>query len=1110
MNEEKVNKIFCANCLEELETTDICPYCGYNPAQDDGKYPLALSHNTILNGQYIIGRVLGQGGFGITYLVKDWTTKNRMVLKEYLPNTMATRTKKDSGAEKNFVSVYPEQSENFEYGKKCFLEEAQTLAGFIGSPNIVQVHSFFEENGTAYFTMDYIEGISFQKFITDNGGKVLWQEAEKVLLPVMDALGIVHSKGFIHRDVKPDNIFITTDGIVKLLDFGAARYSLGDRTQSLDILLTHGFAPKEQYMTRSRQGPYTDVYAVAASFYYAITGIKPSNSMDRLEKDDLVAPSRLGVKIPEEVENAILKGMEVQPADRYQSMAEFKQALTMQEDSKDKGPQPSSTNADTNTVNYTASDDSKFKLKINRKALIKVGLALVAIVLIIKLKDVGDFPPPPPPPPTATPTTTQGPTTSNEPSEEKYKPVGNTANNLANGAKAVCTDDYYYVCYPGTGLSKIKKENNKSILLVEGSVSSINFDNGIVYYLDADGKACQVNADGTGQAEIAQLSGITCSMLYVMKDRFYYLRPSESGTGFDIYYVTRNDENSSPVKLANCYSINTVVFAGESLYYIAPDGNGLYKLDAASEEPENVYADACNTTMLAVENNVVYGCYRPDDYIHIWKYDTNGGTLVYYYKSEGLITGLNVYDNNIYFTVHYPNANGTPDRFCKLSSSGDSKELKELYQAKEGIELSNVSITDFACIDYTGTKESRLVISLDGNDSGIWGDDDTEGNMARSSSEGNTMGNIINNGIAAEDEQYKYYAGYDHIIRVSKDTGEEKALKNSPGFAESLNLYNGYLYYIYGDSIYQIDIEGEKNEMVLEGTGYDQMYIADGTAYIHTRFDELVCADAKNWEVRNTLSDIYDNYTISGEWVYYQNDNDYEYDFYKIKLDGTKKERLSDSLMFSPVVKDNWVYGRSTSKIFRIATDGSSEEKIYYSSNDIYRMNAGDGRIYYTEDKNKKTSVYCMNLDGTKRTKLFTEKKGTSVSHLNILKDELVFKDFEEDGIVVINMQTGDTTIYHDNDNAVENNSADDDYIFPDSDTKKLTKKMAARLSKSSVRLAINEIYARHGRRFDDENLQKYFNEKDWYIGTIDAKDFNESVFNKIEKYNIRLLNKYR
>lgn len=814
MNEEKVNKIFCANCLEELETTDICPYCGYNPAQDDGKYPLALSHNTILNGQYIIGRVLGQGGFGITYLVKDWTTKNRMVLKEYLPNTMATRTKKDSGAEKNFVSVYSEQSENFEYGKKCFLEEAQTLAGFIGSPNIVQVHSFFEENGTAYFTMDYIEGISFQKFITDNGGKVLWQEAEKVLLPVMDALGIVHSKGFIHRDVKPDNIFITTDGIVKLLDFGAARYSLGDRTQSLDILLTHGFAPKEQYMTRSRQGPYTDVYAVAASFYYAITGIKPSNSMDRLEKDDLVAPSRLGVKIPEEVENAILKGMEVQPADRYQSMAEFKQALTMQEDSKDKGPQPSSTNADTNTVNYTASDDSKFKLKINRKALIKVGLALVAIVLIIILQnDVEPTTPPPTPPPT----TTQEPTTSNKSGEEKYKPVGNTANNLANGA-----------------------------------------------------------------------------------------------------------------------------------------------------------------------------------------------------------------------------------------------------------------------------------------------------NMARSSSEGNTMGNIINDGIAAEDEQYKYYACDDNIIRVSKDTGEIKKLKDSPGFAESLNLYNGYLYYIYGDSIYQIDIEGEKNEMVLEGTGYDQMYIADGTAYIHTRFDELVCADAKNWEVRNTLSDIYDNYTISGEWVYYQNDNDYEYDFYKIKLDGTKKERLSDSLMFSPVVKDNWVYGRSTSKIFRIATDGSSEEKIYYSSNDIYRMNAGDGRIYYTEDKNKKTSVYCMNLDGTKRTKLFTEKKGTSVSHLNILKDELVFKDFEEDGIVVINIQTGDTTIYHDNDNAVENNSADDDYIFPDSDTKKLTKKMAARLSKSSVRLAINEIYARHGRRFDDENLQKYFNEKDWYIGTIDAKDFNESVFNKIEKYNIRLLNKYR
>lgn len=1108
MNKEKIKKAFCANCFEELQTTDICPYCGYNPVQDNEKYPLALPHNTILNGRYITGRVLGQGGFGITYIVKDWKTKNRMVIKEYLPDTMATRTDKYS------VSAYSGQpGESFEYGKKCFLEEAQTLAGFIGNPNIVQVHSYFEENGTAYFVMDYIEGTSFQKVIIDNGGKLLWQEAEKFLLPVMDALDIVHSKGIIHRDVTPDNIFITTDGTVKLLDFGAARYSLGDRSQSLDIVLKHGFAPKEQYTRHGKQGPYTDVYTVAASFYYAITGRKPPDSIDRLEEDDLVAPSRLGVKIPEEVENAILKGMEVQPADRYQSMAEFKQALTIQENSEDKTPPPPPTNADTNTVN-SADSDSKFHIKINREILVKTGLAAAAVLIIVLAVKIVM-------PKKSYEDTTSNKSTMSDVSNEHtdvaqikslsvYKPVGNTANNLANGAKAVYTDDFYYACYPETGLFKIN--NDENTLLVEGSVSSINFDNGIVYYLDADGKAYQVNADGTEQAEVAQLNGITCSMLYVMKDRFYYLRPSESGTGFDIYYVTRNDENAAPVKLANCYSINTAVFAGESLYYIAPDGDGLYKLDAASEEPENVYADACNTTMLAVEDNVVYGCYRSDDCTHIWKYSNDKGSGIYSYKSESSVMGLNVYNNNIYFTEHYPDANGTSDRFCKVSSNGDSKKVEVLYQAKEGIVLSNISImeTGIACIDYTGTKENMLVISLDGNNSSIWGDDSTENNMVRASSEGNTMGNIINDGIAVEDEQYKYYAGHDHIIRVSKDTGEEKALKNSPGFAESLNLYNGYLYYISGDNIYQIDIEGEKNEMVLEGTGYDQMYIADGTAYIHTRFDELVCADAKNWEVRNTLSDIYDNYTISGEWVYYQNDNDYEYDFYRIKLDGTEKKRLSDSLMFSPVVKDNWVYGRSTSKIFRIATDGSSEEKIYYSSNDIYRMNAGDGRIYYTEDKNKKTSVYCMNLDGTKRTKLFTEKRGTSVYSLNILKDELVFKDYEEDGIVVINMQTGDTTIYHDNDNVVENNSADDDYIFPDSDTKKLTKKMAARLSKSSVRLAINEIYARHGRRFDDKNLQKYFNEKDWYIGTIDAKDFNESVFNKIEKYNIRLLEKYR
>lgn len=146
-------------------------------------------------------------------------------------------------------------------------------------------------------------------------------------MPVMDALDAVHKEGIIHRDVTPDNIFITSGGGVKLLDFGSARYSLGDKSRSLDVVLKAGYAPKEQYTRRGRQGPYTDVYSLAACLYSAVTGYLPPESLDRADEDDLVLPSTRGVSIPQAVEDVILHGLEVQPADRFQSMEEFRSTM---------------------------------------------------------------------------------------------------------------------------------------------------------------------------------------------------------------------------------------------------------------------------------------------------------------------------------------------------------------------------------------------------------------------------------------------------------------------------------------------------------------------------------------------------------------------------------------------------------------------------------------------------------------------------------------------------------------------------------------------------------------------------------------------------------------
>ncbi len=286
-------------------------------------FPLALPDGTVLAGQYVITGVLGQGGFGITYQAQDHKRDLKVAIKEFFPDSMATR----SQGQTTVMPFTGDRGDNFEYGKQCFLQEAETLAQFIGNENIVRIYSYFEEYGTAYFVMDYIDGKSLDDYIKEKGGKLSFEETSEILLPVMDALGAVHEKGIVHRDVAPDNIYLTKDGNVKLLDFGAARQSLGDKSQSLDVVLKHGFAPKEQYTRRGRQGPYTDVYALGATFYFALTGKRPPDSLERLDEDDIVLPSTFGVKIPRQAEEAIMIALNVRAEDRFRSMRAFKEAM---------------------------------------------------------------------------------------------------------------------------------------------------------------------------------------------------------------------------------------------------------------------------------------------------------------------------------------------------------------------------------------------------------------------------------------------------------------------------------------------------------------------------------------------------------------------------------------------------------------------------------------------------------------------------------------------------------------------------------------------------------------------------------------------------------------
>jgi serine/threonine protein kinase len=276
-----------------------------------------------LNNRYKIEEVLGHGGFGITYSALDKILNVKVAIKEYLPRQLATRAE---GQTK--VSIFTGESrKHYEYGLKKFLEEAQSIAQFSHHPNIVSARDYFETNNTAYMVMEYIEGVTLIEYLEQIGGRIPFEEAKAIMMPVMDALREVHSVGLLHRDISPDNIYITTTGQVKVLDFGAARYYAGEQSKSLSVILKPGYAPEEQYRSSGKQGTWTDVYATGATIYRLVSGKTPPEALDRKEEDTLEPPSQLGISLPVDAEKALLKALAVSAVQRFQTMGEFQNAL---------------------------------------------------------------------------------------------------------------------------------------------------------------------------------------------------------------------------------------------------------------------------------------------------------------------------------------------------------------------------------------------------------------------------------------------------------------------------------------------------------------------------------------------------------------------------------------------------------------------------------------------------------------------------------------------------------------------------------------------------------------------------------------------------------------
>ena len=279
----EMEKKICLGCMQEINADDVmCPHCGFDP-NNYRVNPRCLSLGTKLAGKYIIGKVIGEGGFGITYIGWDEKLELPIAIKEFFPPKIASR---DTTTGNNTIYVFDGAEEkSFEDGMRRSVKEARSMSKLEAYEGIVSIRDFFNENKTAYIIMEYVDGDTLKKYF-EQKGKMSAEDVLKVMKPIMKALEQMHRTGLIHRDVSPDNIMIRRDGQVKLIDFGSARVAREDDEKSLTIMLKRGFSPEEQYRSKGHQGAWTDIYALCATMYYMLTGKIPPEAMERLANDE--------------------------------------------------------------------------------------------------------------------------------------------------------------------------------------------------------------------------------------------------------------------------------------------------------------------------------------------------------------------------------------------------------------------------------------------------------------------------------------------------------------------------------------------------------------------------------------------------------------------------------------------------------------------------------------------------------------------------------------------------------------------------------------------------------------------------------------------------------
>ena len=313
----------CKNCFKELSSNyNNCPHCG-EPYTEEPLEPIHLKPGTRLANRYIIGLAEGSGGFGIIYRAWDARLNSIVAIKEFFSGRLMTRT---PGSEQ--VIVNRKTRQEYDYRLTRFLAEAKNMAKFSSHRSIPNVFEFFKANGTAYIVMELLTGMPLNEYLRQHNGKLNQNFALFITNEIGQALCSLHEQGIIHRDVAPDNIFITDDPAprIKLLDLGAAKLADGSEDAS-DIILKPGYSPPEQYDRSQKPGARNDIYALGATLYVLLTGVKPEESTNRRIKDRVIPPAILNRSVSENLSNAVMKAMALDKHLRFSNVNEFLKAI---------------------------------------------------------------------------------------------------------------------------------------------------------------------------------------------------------------------------------------------------------------------------------------------------------------------------------------------------------------------------------------------------------------------------------------------------------------------------------------------------------------------------------------------------------------------------------------------------------------------------------------------------------------------------------------------------------------------------------------------------------------------------------------------------------------